>query len=364
MSSIPASSQNANPLLYTLRNYNVGIQPYWVIITQFFVFEISLRTWDRVVYGTWQLPIEYAIEEFDGKKKPFVGGREPRRYSDPVPPSNGYTVSTVFVVQPWFTKRAQVTTETKPKPKPKVPKLDLFDLIFSVLPLFGHTIWFCVIQSSCLSADSATVWNCYNIFGYRLYNYIFDRYVSFANNFITKLYIMRKYKKFRREHRIVHEKTWKTTLRRIVQSITLSISSVTFLFSGALLLPYMLTNAIPMILAYAFLVIIYTYLVTVVVFFHERFTYAKAYIRNHRKPISSKSLSDEIYKKRKLAFSAGMRLLPTLITFIFNLSQYIYFGQGYWQSLQADAESREPSDYNSRVAQSPDQIAHTILSTL
>ncbi|CAF1456293.1 unnamed protein product [Adineta steineri] len=362
MSSIPVSSQNANPLLYTLRNYNVGIQPYWVIITQFFVFEVSLRTWDRVVYGTWQLPIEYAIEEFDGKKKPFVGRREPRRYPDPDPPSNGYTVSTVFVVQPWFTKKAQVPTETKPKPK--VPKLDLFDLVFSVLPLLGHTIWFCVIQSSCLSADSATVWTCYNIFGYRLYNYIFDRYVSFANNFITKLYIMRKYKKFRREHGIVHEKTWKTTLRRIVQSITLSISSVTFVFSGALLLPYMLTNAIPMIFAYAFLVVVYTYLVTVVVFLHERFTYAKAYIRNHRKPISSKSLSDEIYKKRKLAFSAGMRLLPTLITFIFNLSQFIYFGQGYWQSLQADAESREPSDYNSRVAQSPDQIAHTILSTL
>ena len=51
--------QNANPVLYTFKDYHTGIQPYFVIISQFFVFEISFRGWNRAVYGTWHLPSEF-----------------------------------------------------------------------------------------------------------------------------------------------------------------------------------------------------------------------------------------------------------------------------------------------------------------
>ena len=60
-SPIPRIYQNANSLLYTLKDDYTVIQPYWVIVLQFFVFKISLRTWNRAVYGSWLLPRDYII---------------------------------------------------------------------------------------------------------------------------------------------------------------------------------------------------------------------------------------------------------------------------------------------------------------
>ncbi|CAF1246125.1 unnamed protein product [Adineta steineri] len=367
MSSTTIDYQKANPLLFTFRDYHTGIQPYWIIVAQFLVFDFSLRTWDRTVYGTWQLPIEYLIDDLDGGEQPYIDIDididlpEPISYPRYNPPPSPPRSTSFFFFQPWFLKRSSTP---KKKTKVRPPKLDLFDLIFVVIPLLGHTIWFCVIQSSCLSANSATIWNCYNIFGYRLYNYIIDRYISFSKNFISKLIIMRKYKKLHSRMESVKERTWRTILSRIIQSITLSISSLTFVFSGALLLPYLFTNAIPMMFAYIFLVVIYSYLVTAGVVLFEGISYGIRSICNRRKSRSSKSLTDTIYKKRKIALTFGATLLPTLMSILFNLSQYMYYGADYWQALTNDAISRDPVDYDNKIGHSPTQIGHTILASI
>ncbi|CAF2138561.1 unnamed protein product [Rotaria magnacalcarata] len=38
-------------------------------------------------------------------------------------------------------------------------KFDFIDLIVHVLPVVAHSLWYCVIQSSCMSAQDATIWN-------------------------------------------------------------------------------------------------------------------------------------------------------------------------------------------------------------
>ncbi|CAF1689827.1 unnamed protein product, partial [Adineta ricciae] len=56
--SIPYFYRDANPLLYTLRDDNTVIQPYFLFPLQFLFFDLTLRCWDRLVYGTWYLPGE------------------------------------------------------------------------------------------------------------------------------------------------------------------------------------------------------------------------------------------------------------------------------------------------------------------
>ncbi|UJR11479.1 hypothetical protein I4U23_015658 [Adineta vaga] len=63
-------------------------------------------------------------------------------------------------------------------------KFDLYDLIVYFLPIYGHGVyWYCYIQSSCMSAEYATAWNCYIAFEYRIFNYIFVSYVNFVLDF-------------------------------------------------------------------------------------------------------------------------------------------------------------------------------------
>jgi hypothetical protein len=47
----------------------MAIQPYWLLVAEFFFFEITTRIWDRVNYGTWLLPSEYVADEIIQDKK-------------------------------------------------------------------------------------------------------------------------------------------------------------------------------------------------------------------------------------------------------------------------------------------------------
>ena len=77
-SSIPTIYQHANPLLYTLRDDLYGNSTILVDISQFFVFEISLRGWNRAFYGSWLLPRDYIIVHVGGKS-PTHKSRTPSR---------------------------------------------------------------------------------------------------------------------------------------------------------------------------------------------------------------------------------------------------------------------------------------------
>jgi hypothetical protein len=361
-SSIPTIYQHANPLLYTLRDSSTAIQPYWLMISQFFVFEISLRGWNRAVYGSWLLPRDYIIVHAGGKSPtpiatPFrtlpipgaINISSFRSRSNPY----AFTVSTIYILQCHKKWGIEISK------KQNKPKFDLSDIVVSVLPLLAHSIWYCYIQSSCLSAESATVWNCYNIFGYRLYNYVFDDYISFLDNFISKLILMYR----DNENENMHDqgiKKWRNILSRIIHYISLSSSVITFFFVGALVVPYLFTNVIPMIFTYIFFAVVYIYALTIITLVMQ---YMSVAVLKYRFIFASRLHS--IFRDRhQIVMKAAIALFPYIMSILFNFSQYFYYGEDYLQTMTNEFQSRDPEPYFEQLRTQPAQIFHTILTTI
>ncbi|UJR24418.1 hypothetical protein I4U23_005794 [Adineta vaga] len=355
--TIPPDYQNANPLLYTFRDYHTGIQPYFVFVTQFFIFEISLRLWDRAVYGTWLLPSDFIYFE----RVPITPNP-----TTVIPPPIGVSymrrrvsrIRTIYLLQQ---KGILIKTD---KDNEKMPTFDLFDLIFVCLPLFAHTIWYCIVQSNCSSGEFASTWNCYNLFGYRIYNYLFDPFSMFAFEFISKIIIIRD-KKHHKIPLIIRKKKWRRILAQIIFYPSLILSTITFLFVGALILPYAITNIIPMIIIYSFIVMFYAYIITVYLMLIQFYTFItkKIFKFNQDKLSRLKTGIEKYHFKRRFVVRFAVRLSPYLVPVLFNLSQYFYYGEDFYRALTREANSRNINDYFQRVANSP-QIAHTILSTI
>ncbi|UJR24479.1 hypothetical protein I4U23_005854 [Adineta vaga] len=357
VTSIPTDYQKANPLLYTFRDYHTGIQPYFVIAAQFLIFDFSLRIWDKAVYDTWLLPMEFIeIEEEDEvdeeEKTRRISTQQIRTNS------NGFFVSTILILQ------EMKGFSLKTKKREKLPTFDLFDILFSCLPLIAHTIWYCIIQTNCSSGDNASTWNCYNLFGYRIYNYLFDPFTSFAYTFLSKLYL---YHINRKEIQRMNErkKSWRRILSKVIFYIALGLSLLTFLLVGALVLPYFFTNALPMIIIYCFIVFTYVYIFTVVNMLLKCYTITTGRVfslENENLNFFKRQII-KLHYNRFLFIQTSLRLFPYLMSILFNLSQYFYYGENFWDALSREATSRDPSPYFTRVTNSA-QIVHTILSTI
>ncbi|CAF1438414.1 unnamed protein product, partial [Adineta steineri] len=357
-SSIPYGYQNSNPLLYTFRDYHTGIQPYFIIVSQFFIFEFSLRFWDKAVYGTWLLPGEVIIVE--RAKNPPIGRLHPISQLPPTTSTqitqNSFTASTVFIFQE-FKKLSLKTKNTE-----KLPTFDLYDVVYSALALLAHAIWYCYIQSNCMSGQYATIWNCYNLFGYRVYNYLFSPFTSLAFNFISKLIILREHGIDKLLHR---KQKWRKTLAMIIFYPSLVLSAITFVFVGALILPYLFTNAIPMMIIYAFIAMTYAYIVTLITLAIQSYTVITGHVFSFEGDNLGffKRQMKKYHYNPQLVIQAGLRLFPYLMTILFNLSQYFYYGGSFLGSLTSEADSRDPTLYFGRVSNSS-IIAHTILIEL
>ncbi|CAF1398721.1 unnamed protein product, partial [Adineta steineri] len=62
---VPIRLQSANPLLYTLAQDHMNIQPYWIMILQLIATDILFqRMWNRIRYKTWSTTQEIAIGRF------------------------------------------------------------------------------------------------------------------------------------------------------------------------------------------------------------------------------------------------------------------------------------------------------------
>ncbi|CAF1154711.1 unnamed protein product [Adineta ricciae] len=363
--SVPKVYQNANPLLYTFRDDNTGIQPYFIFPLQFLFFDLSLRFWDRIAYGTWYLPGELIQIE--------LAGYESIRKQDYITYTYLWLTSHINVIYVMVPFKG-LFSRKKPSPrkllniklheKAKEVTFDIFDIVFHCVPLIAHTIWYCIIQSNCGSGANSSTWNCYNLFGYRIYNYIFDSYTDFAYSFISKLYYYREYGY---ALHIINQR--KGTFRRIVSKtifwIAFALSAITFIFISAIILPYLFTNVIPMIVIYAFISMIYAYVVTVVNLILYYYTAITGRIFDLKGEEISwiKTQIKKLRHNRRLVVSFGIRLFPYIMAIMFNLSQYIYYGESFWTALTREADAREPADYFQRMSQAP-QILHTILSTI
>ena len=233
------------------------------------------------------------------------------------------------------------------------------DLLFIAIPSLAHSVWYCFIQSSCTSVEGGTVWNCYNIFGYRLYNYIFDDYISFLDQFISKLILMYG----SNENENIQDqgiRKWRHILSRTIHYISLCFSIITFLFVGALIVPYLFTNILPMIFKYIFFTIVYIYILTVIRFVMQ---YVCTVVLRYRFIFASR-LHGKFGDPHQIIMKAAITLFPLIMSILFNFSQYIYYGEDYLQTMNNEYQSRDPQSYFEQIRNTRSQVVHTILTTI
>ncbi|CAF4172611.1 unnamed protein product, partial [Adineta steineri] len=362
---VPIRVQDANPLLYTLAQDHMNIQPYWIMILQLIAKDIILqRIWNRIRYKTWSTTQEIAIgrlvlelqtEKYrEARNFAAIGQvimelglttttlKPTRRLSTTkqrskhkdvaTHPTNSHNIETPDLLLRFFRSAVVVLqihiegSEEKINEYYRKLKFDSFDFIAHSLPLLGHAIWYCYIQSSCMHAQYATTWNCYNAFGYRLYNYIFVSYCSFFWLVMTKGFV---YHTLREEHKMVTN----SLLVNIEFYLGLSASLVTVVFVGCLIFPYLLTNVIPMAAAYTFMIITYIQfwicalvfcgIISVIPIFDRLVLGIVKRLDKEHRPLMGLLI---MYPFTILTF-------PILLSIFYNYSQYIYYGDDYYGAM-------------------------------
>jgi hypothetical protein len=361
-----STTQPGNPLFSTFTDEKLQPLPYWVQILELLLWELLVRCWNKKYYGSFSLASE-SVDVNIPDKTP----RPPRPViSNPsiiTRRTNGwsFTVSTIYIVQCLKELKGNVVLDVFKigAGQKKHPQFDSSDLIFNILPLLGHTIWYCQIQSSCMSSANSTLWNCYNAFGYRLYNYIFASYISFIYEFIAKVIIeLQKREKIKNKER-PEENRKPSEMITFYTSIVCSI--ITIIFVGGAILPYLFTNIFPMMCAYIFIIVIYIYVVLVVAIVLHYYTLIFP-PKDATKSINSWSELNAFLNRYKVVRSTAMHLFNFIIPVLFNLSQYLYYGESYLQSMTDEYNSRSSKIYfdSFKGINIVKQVFHTVLPGL
>jgi hypothetical protein len=130
-------------------------------------------------------------------------------------------------------------------------------------------------------------------------------------------------------------------------------SVITCLFVGALISPYFLTNVIPMVVAYILMYLIYFGAVILILFVFLLVNL----------PYNIKFIPKE-YSIIATAFLASAWVLltfPILLSTTSNYSQYLYYGEEYFQTMKDEYDSRSTETYFKLLQNSPVFRVHTAL---
>ncbi len=58
---IPIRLQHANPLLFTLPQDHMTIQPYWIMVLQILTVQMGQRIWSEIKYGLFLTALEIGL---------------------------------------------------------------------------------------------------------------------------------------------------------------------------------------------------------------------------------------------------------------------------------------------------------------
>jgi hypothetical protein len=353
MGNYNSSLVNANPLLITTQADQINIQPYWIVVIQLIALQFTQRIWHHFKYKIWFTTLEIA-----GLMHVFKN--DPGDLNDIDPP----TISST-------------SKKGKGKLTPHQSRLlvlrsmiaiDFFDAINCII-LMAQAIWYCIIQTSCQSSSSptATSWNCYNVFGYRLYNYIFVSYSTTTLNIVYKTY-MQGFAE------VVNTNAIKGSCSWIFHYATLIIIVVTLLFDTCLLLPFLLTNVIPMFVIYIWMSIIY---ISVIIYCIASGFLVYEEIEERPEKLHSKNIRNNprqyetlccsfIFRPKELpqvAISMILAILittfPILLSIFYNYTQYFYYSESYLGSISNDYNARDTHRYFSIIQNSTQQVLHS-----
>lgn len=297
------SGQLGNPLLYSLPSGRKTLEPYWVIIAQFVLLQFCQRLWNRVRYKTWFLQLELVV---------------------------------MFGC-------AYGSSKTSLQYK---FELDFFDA-FQTLSVASHFVWYCIIQGSCMSAANSNSWNCFNIFGYLLMNYVTPSAVSLSINVFTKMSQCMK---------IFKSPRYSQAEKALIGLLCFWCYAPLIAFL-CVLSPYVFVNILPMFQCYIWLVIIWVIAIGLIGVIIG--------ILLLTCPINRELIENFHFARFLLAMFASFEstMSPYLLVLLYNYSQYWYFGDTYIHAIVSEYQSRDTYTYFQALTNSSEQIAHTVLAT-
>jgi len=352
------TGMNVNPILGTFPPDEINIQPYWLVVLQLLVAQFGQRIWNYIRYKT-----VFTTLEIVGLIR-IYRNRLAKNTTD-------RSVPVAFV-----SNKNVMTDEERLTQLRSMLAIDFFNAL-SCLSTLGHTIWYCIIQSTCLQSHSsiATHWNCYNALGYRLFNYIFVSYFTTTLDCVYKAYTL-GYKE------VMYVDAKRGSCRWVGHYATLAIIALSLLFTGCILLPFVLTNVIPMFVIYLWMSIIYIGLCVYLVF-------TSMTIRNKKKkplPLPHKTQDKENTNEEKvnqhgycssmfttnempqvaasMLFAMVISTFPILLSIYYNYTQFFYFGESYLKSIENDYLTRDTMNYFNVLANSAQQSLHLVLNLI
>jgi hypothetical protein len=381
---IPISVQNANPLIFTLPQDQTSIRPYWIVIVQIIVAQQIHRAVNYLTHKSRFTPIEIGLICWIAKANKKIEEKilDPLIYvisliivdlvTQPYPQiitrfryselQTSYPRIIAFFI-PYIQRTAQVKdiSEISKRSCANQQRIEKLEKIYQkyyiklkfgigdcvhTLPLLGHSIWYCVIHSSCLSAEDATTWNCYGTFGYRLYNYVFPSYFHFCCTFLMKC----AYRNKINEYMARGNKKKQSKFKKLSYYLGFCSSVITFIFVSSLVLPYFLTQVIPMAFTYVFIHIIYFSPAFVILIVGGYLVHLPCII-------------DSWIRVTAVLIGASiLYTFPSLIAVTYNYSQYLFYGADYFQTMTYEHNTRDNETYFKLLQNSVNFVFHTVLN--
>ena len=284
-----------NPLIFLLAQDEIRIQPYWLVAAQLVALQLLERVCNRYWYETHHTSIERA----------------------------------------WY----QIAKDKEENSsKGKRIQFNVLDLILT-LPTTVQTVWICIEQFSCMSLSvEASHWNCYNVLGYKLHNYVMGSCINLA----IKICLAR----MGRDDDDDIPCTEKLCFRLLIPQ---------FLLMGLLGLLFLITHVLPMLIIYAWILLIGA---IALILASLLLLFATALFKSS--PHGDAFINSFV--------SCVLALFPVLFAILystlFNYSQYFYYKENYLTTIKREYDSRNTFLFFKLLTKSLSQKGHTILSFL
>ncbi len=217
--------------------------------------------------------------------------------------------------------------------------MNWLDLVLT-LPTTVQTALICKEQTSCMSlSDTASHWNCYNLFGYKLHNYVTGSCINLTIKIFLNIMEMME------EENIVS----------LEEKACLALLIPQFLFMAFIGLTFLLTHVLPMVIIYVWILII---LIIALLLFQLLLAPVVCAVKCS---CDGDEITEVVCSCASALFTPVFAIIYSTL---FNYFQYFYYGENYLRTIEREYASRDTDLFVRLLHKSLTQKWHTILSFL
>ena len=244
----------------------------------------------------------------------------------------------------------------------------VIDLVLSLVSVV-HFIYACVKQTECVKNANYSSWNCYNAFGYRLYNYVLPSVISvLVQSCVQYASTTRIHEQNRKENQ--------SNITKYLQYFALGLTITINVTICVIFVPFFITNALPMLVGFCWLlapllgvlILVYAGFMSIAITCGASCC-SDTRVRPFNEEEDGASQSQVRTGRRRCCYIFGTHCLVGLHVFgclilsmAYNYSQYCYYGGGYLKVLGYEFQSRDTVSYFSVLGNDTTLVTHNILA--